>query len=127
MENANGLRNSYYDEDNQIEYNWYESSNIVYSECRHHKNLRELMMVFKSGAVYTYPEVTTRDYLKLKKCVKEGSAGKSFNEFIKKGGYDYKKLGEVDLDEIDKREDDYLRAKKENVKPNIESIISIVD
>ena len=71
---------SYYKED--LDKCWYNSSNVVYSECKDHDNaLKEVNVVFKNGNEYVYHDVTVQDYLMFRE---DASQGKALNKFIKK-------------------------------------------
>lgn len=74
---------------------WYNSSNIVYSECVDKKNeLKEVKVVFKNGTEYSYFDVAVQDYLMFRE---DASQGKALNKFLKK--YEYQKHEEKrDLD-----------------------------
>lgn len=72
---------------NNVDKAWYESSNVVYSECIDKKNeLKEVNVVFKNGTEYTYFDVAVQDYLMFRE---DASQGKALNKFIKK--YEYAK------------------------------------
>ena len=69
---------------------WFNSSNIVYSECIDKKDeLKEVNVVFKNGTEYTYLDVAVQDYLMFRE---DASQGKALNKFLKK--YDYIKKEE---------------------------------
>lgn len=61
---------------------WYDSSNVVYSECIDTDNeFKTLKIVFKEGRTYLYKSVDVEDYIRFKNAE---SNGKAFNQFIKK-------------------------------------------
>ena len=74
---------------------WFNSSNIVYSECVDKQNeLKEVKVVFKNGTEYSYFDVEVQDYLMFRE---DASQGKALNKFLKK--YEYQKHEEKrDLD-----------------------------
>lgn len=80
-----------------IDYTWYQSSNIKYSECIDNDNeLKTLKIVFNNGKQYEYEKINVFDYLKFRDA---DSQGKAFNQFIKK--YEFNKLEDYDLNKLD--------------------------
>ena len=101
----------YYDKEARKDYAWYDSSNIVYSECDDHENeLKTLRVVFKKGDMYEYENVDVKDYVMFMAGGVDGSNGKSFYKFIRTK-YDGLKLEPVDLNEL-KEKLEALREKK---------------
>lgn len=89
-----------YDKEKRIDYAWYDSSNIVYSECDDNENaLKTLRIVFKTGDMYEYENIDVRDYLLFMAGGLDGSNGKAFYKFIR-SKYDGVKLDQVNLDEL---------------------------
>jgi hypothetical protein len=81
-----------------IECCWYNSSNIIYSECIDHDNKpKTLKVVFSNGTQYEYKNVDVRDYLLLRE---SDSQGKALNRLIKEKNYEYEKLENANIDEI---------------------------
>lgn len=81
-----------------VDYAWYDSSNIVYSECIDHVDaLKELKVVFSNGTQYIYRDVNVNDYLLFRE---DKSQGKALNRLIKANSYPYEKLDNADLDAI---------------------------
>lgn len=61
---------------------WYDSSNVVYSECIDNENdFKTLFITFKGGKTYKYSKVDVNDYLLFRE---DSSQGKCFNRIIKK-------------------------------------------
>jgi hypothetical protein len=84
------------DTEKRIEKVWYESSNILFSECDDKENeLKTLRVTFKNGTVYEYYDVDVNDYLMFRSGGLENSQGKAFIKHIRPK-YEYKKLGNVD-------------------------------
>jgi hypothetical protein len=83
---------------------WFSnSSNIYYCECIDKvDDLKELKVVFKNNQCYLYKGIDVRDYIKFKYGGLDGSAGKAFHKFIKKGGYEYEKLEDANISELEK-------------------------
>ena len=97
-----------YNNEERIDRAWYDSSNIVYSECDDNIDaLKTLRIVFKTGDMYEYENVDVRDYLMFMAGGLDGSNGKAFFKFIR-NKYDARKMDPVNLDE--------LKAKMEELK-----------
>ena len=81
---------------NNVEKAWYNSSNVIYSECEDKVNdFKELKIVFKNGSTYIYHKVDVKDYLLFRTSI---SQGKAINEYIKK--YEFDKIELSDVNEI---------------------------
>lgn len=88
----------YYKDD--VDYTWYDSSTVKYSECVDHPNaLKTLRVAFNNGTCYEYADVDVMDYLMFRDDL---SQGKALNKYIKSKGYEYKKLDNIDMDELDR-------------------------
>lgn len=106
----------YYDEDERIDRAWYDSSNVLYSECEDKVNeLKVLMVVFKNGATYVYKNVDVNDYLMFMAGGLDGSNGKALNKFIK-AKCEYEKVGDTDLAQLNAQLEYYKRVKEEKEK-----------
>jgi hypothetical protein len=109
----------YYDNERKMDRAWYNSSNIVYSECDDNENdYKTLRIVFKKGDMYEYYKVDVKDYLMFMAGGVDGSNGKSFFKFIKPK-YEFKKLEPVDLAEL-AAEMERLREEKKKSQENTE-------
>ena len=92
-----------YDDKTLIDKTWYDSSNIVYSECFDKPNeLKEVKIVFSSGRCYLYKDVDVNDYLLFREAK---SQGKAINRFLtkKENGkpiYEFIRLEDVDVNQI---------------------------
>ena len=85
--------------EDKVDKAWYKSSNIKYSECIDNENeLKTLKVVFSKGTQYQYEKIPVTEYLMFREAE---SQGKALNKIIKAGGYEYQKLDNADLDEID--------------------------
>lgn len=83
---------------NDVDYTWYNSSNIKYSECIDKDGeLKTLNIVFSNGTQYQYIGLTVQDYLLFRD---SDSQGKALNKYIKAKGYEFKKLDDANLDDI---------------------------
>jgi hypothetical protein len=87
--------------ENEIDYCWYDSSNLLYSECVDNKNdFKTLYIVFKNGVKYVYKDVNVNDYLMFRTDLSQGIA---LNKYLKK--YKYEKLEMVNITELKEREE----------------------
>lgn len=63
-----------------VDYTWYDSSNVLYSECYDKNNdLKDLKIVFKGGRSYLYEKIDVNDYLMFRSDL---SQGKALNKYI---------------------------------------------
>ena len=84
---------------NSRDYTWYDSSNIVYSECIDTtEEEKTLKIVFKQGRTYIYRKVDVNDYLLFRNAE---SNGKAFNQYIKK--YECVRLPDTDLNKLEEQ------------------------
>lgn len=89
-----------FDEENKIDRVWYDSSNIVYSECDDKENsLKTLRVVFKNGATYQYKDVNVNDYVMFVHGGLDGSNGKALNKFIKPK-CEFERIADTDVAEL---------------------------
>lgn len=81
-----------FDEKTNTDKTWYESSNILYSECVDNKDsLKTLVVTFKNGSTYQYNDVDVNDYVLFKHGGIDQSQGKAFHKHIKPK-YEFVKL-----------------------------------
>ena len=93
---------------NSRDYTWYDSSNVLYSECLDtNDTLKRVKVVFKGGRVYLYEGVDPTDYLLFRNA---DSNGKAFSTYIKK--YECKRLPDIDLNEIEERKKEFIEDNK---------------
>ena len=99
---------SFYKDD--IDKCWYNSSNIIYSECIDHDDkLKEVKVVFKNGNEYTYKDVPVQDYLMFREAP---SQGKALNSIIKK--YEFIKSEEKrDLERLNEEKEMLLEKARQ--------------
>lgn len=83
---------------NNVDYCWYDSTNVIYTECIDNENKpKTLKVVFSNGTQYQYNDVNVNDYLLLREA---SSQGKALNRLIKEKKYEYVKLENADLEAI---------------------------
>lgn len=105
-----------YNKEKHLDRAWYDSSNIVYSECDDNENdFKTLRIVFKNGGKYEYKKVDVKDYLMFMAGGLDGSNGKAFYKFIRPK-YEVEKLEPADLNLIETELQDLIKAKKEESK-----------
>ena len=72
-----------YDEKERIDRVWYQSSNIVFTECLDNPDsLKTLTVTFKNNRRYRYDDVDVNDYVMFMHGGLDGSNGKAFNKYI---------------------------------------------
>ena len=85
-----------YNQEARLDRRWYDSSNILYSECDDKLNeLKTLRVTFKNGATYEYSNVDVNDYLMFVNGGLDGSNGKALNKYIKRK-CEFKKLDNIE-------------------------------
>lgn len=95
--------------ENGIEHVWYESSNIVYSQCYDKGAGKSLKLVFKGGRTYLYTGVSIDDYILFRDAQSTGeSASKNI---IKK--YKAVRLEDVDLAKLAKMLEEFNESDNE--------------
>ena len=108
---------------NNVDKTWYDSSNIVYTECIDNDNApKTLKVVFSNGTQYQYNNVDVRDYLLLRE---DQSQGKALNRLIKEKKYEYVKLENADLEAIN--EELFFRSKNGFYLKNSEDSFEIIN
>lgn len=110
------LKYKFYDKENRIEKCWYDSTNILYSECFDYENdYKDLNVVFKEGRTYLYKKIDVKDYLSFRNATSQGSA---LNKFItkKENGklvYECLRLSDTDLSELEDKRKELLNENSE--------------
>lgn len=104
----------HYDKEKKLDRAWFDSSNVIYSECDDNDNaLKTLRIVFKKGDMYEYKDVDVKDYLMFIAGGLDGSNGKAFFKFIKPK-YEVKKLEPVDLEVLKTEMEELKKIKTES-------------
>lgn len=84
--------------DNVKDKAWFDSSNVVYGECdESDTQYKTVRIVFKNGSTYQYDKVLVADWVSFKFA---DSQGKALIEHFKKAGYEYKRIDDANLDEL---------------------------
>ena len=82
--------------ENEVDKTWYDSSNVIYSECDDVTDgLKVVRVTFKNGRTYKYTDVNVNDYLMFRESV---SQGKALNKFIKQ--YANERVSDLDVEEL---------------------------
>lgn len=109
-----------------VDYTWYDSSNVLYSECYDKDNdLKDLKIVFKGGRTYLYEKIDVNDYLMFRNDL---SQGKALNKFIivkdvnGNPKHNVIRLPDTDLNEL---ENNRLMIMEERNKPVEDTINTI--
>lgn len=90
--------------ENDMDRAWYDSSNVIYSECDDVTDgLKVLRVTFKNGSTYQYKDVNVNDYLLFRE---NESQGKALNKFIKQ--YAFEKLDDKDVNELKEKLDELM-------------------
>lgn len=90
----------YYDPEERIDRVWYDSTNLLYSECDDNvDDYKTLRITFKNGQTYLYEKVDVNDYVLFAHGGTDASNGKAFWKVIRPK-YEGKKIGEKTEKEI---------------------------
>ena len=110
-----------YSEEKRLDKVWYNSSNVIYSECDDNIDaLKTLRVTFKNGATYQYSDVDVNDYVMFVHGGLDGSNGKALNKFIKPK-YKCERIGDSDLNTIKEEMETLLEKNKEKNTKNDEN------
>lgn len=108
--------------ENDLDKAWYDSSNILYSECDDKENdLKTLRITFKGGRTYEYYNVKVTDYLLFRESPSQGEA---FNRLIKQ--HQCERIEDRDMDLITEEMNVYLNAKEDKFSVEIDGIANKV-
>ena len=82
--------------ENNLDKTWYDSTNILYSECDDIvDSLKKVRVYFSTGRVYEYKDVNVNDYLMFREGL---SQGKSFNKYLRK--YECERIEDCNINDI---------------------------
>lgn len=107
-----------YDEETGIQECWYDSSNILYSKCNDKEALLEIVFKPKksdatTASRYVYKDMDMFKYLQFRNGITTTlSNGKAFHEFIRKGGFEYERLEDIELSVLEERYQEILKEKQ---------------
>lgn len=94
---------------NSHEYTWYDSSNVLFSECFDTKSEKKpLKIVFKGGRTYVYKDVEMKDYLQFRTAESQGKAVSGL--IIKK--YEAARLPDTSLESLKKLQRKFMEMGK---------------
>lgn len=98
-----GYKAKYYDKKTLTEKVWHDSSMLKYSEMVEdpNENWGDLTVVFNNGSTYRYKRVPLSEYVFMVSGGMNGSNGKTFNQLVKAGGYEYEKIQPLSQEYID--------------------------
>lgn len=105
-----------YDKDKKTDKAWFDSSNILYGECKDNENeFKTVKIVFKNGSQYIYYDVNVNDWIKFREASSQGKALNAFitqkNPTTKKPIYEFRRLEDADVTLINEEYDDLLKDK----------------
>lgn len=105
----------------EVDYTWYDSSNILYSECYDKNNdLKSLKVVFKGGRSYLYEKINVNDYLLFRSDL---SQGKALNKYIIK--YASVRLPDTDLEELENSRKLIIESRNQVSEDDVNTIYHI--
>jgi hypothetical protein len=90
--------------ENNRDHCWYDSTNVIYSECYDNGgSTKNVKVVFKEGRTYMYHDVMNDDYVQFRNAE---SNGKVLNTNIKK--YDCVRLMDTDLSVLEEMKQNFI-------------------
>jgi hypothetical protein len=106
-----------YDNHSKIDKAWFDSSNILYAECKDNDNeFKTVKVVFKNGSQYVYYDVNVNDWIKFREA---SSQGKALNAYItqkdsntKKPIYEFRRLEDADVNLINEEYNEIIKEKE---------------
>lgn len=111
---------NYYNNKTHIDKVWYDSSNVLYSECDDIENdYKNVRITFNNGSTYEYKQVNVNDYMMFREDI---SQGKAINKFIKK--YECEKLENKNIENINEELISLKEIGKEILKDNVNITIN---
>ena len=111
-----GYAGKYYDKKTLTEKVWHNSSMIKYTEMVEdpNENYGDLTVVFNNGSTYRYKNVSLGDYVFMVSGGLSGSNGRTFNDVVKKRGYEYEKITPLSQEYIEQGYQEFMD--RENAK-----------
>lgn len=95
---------------------WYDSSNVVYSECIDKEGeLKTVLVTFKNGSTYKYSGVIVSDYLSFRE---DPSQGKALNRLIKQ--YECEKVEARDVESLKEEMEQLLQEQRDELNWELE-------
>lgn len=112
---------SIYEKENLLDRAWFDSSNVLYGECQDKKNdYKTVKIVFKNGAQYLYLGVNVNDWLMFREAESQGKALNSYiskkDPVTKKPIYEYRRLEDIDVNEIESEYQKVINAQEKPIE-----------
>lgn len=113
----------------KVDYTWYDSSNILYSECYDKDNdLKDLKIVFKGGRSYLYEKIDVNDYLMFRSDLSQGKALYKYIVVKDINGnqkHNVVRLPDTDLKELEDKRLLIIEERNSQMEDNCEPIYNI--
>lgn len=94
---------------NNRDHCWYDSSNVLYSECYDNNGpTKNIKVVFNGGRTYMYHDVTNDDYIAFRMAE---SNGKALNSILKR--YECARLMDTDLAVLEEKKNSFINESQE--------------
>ena len=109
-----------YNDEKRLDRVWYDSSNVVYSECDDNvDDYKTLRVTFKNGSTYEYKNVDVNDYVLFIHGGIDASNGKTLNKVIKPK-YEFEKLSDLSVPKLLEEMEELKKNKAQNEKGSTE-------
>lgn len=108
---------------NNIQYCWYDSSNIIFSKCYDNPGKYKVVkIIFKNGRTYLYKDVDADNYVMFRDAESNGSA---FTKYIKQ--YTATRIQDTDLDKLEEMKQKFMDSNQEIQETKVSELGYIIE
>lgn len=121
------LKFKFYDTETRVEKCWYDSTNIIYSECFDYENeYKDLNIVFKEGRTYLYKKINVNDYVAFRNATSQGSALSKYITKKENGKplYECVRLSDKNLAELEEKRKELIKENNESLPKTKEEVLT---
>ena len=107
---------------NNIQYCWYDSSNIIFSKCYDNPGNLKVVKIIKNGRTYLYKDVDVNDYVKFRDAESNGSV---FSKIIK--NYVATRIQDTDLDKLEEMKQKFMESNQEIQETKVSELGYVIE
>lgn len=109
--------------ENNQEFCWLDSSNIIFSKCYDNPGeLKVVKIIFKDGRTYLYRDVNVNDYISFRDAESNGQA---FIKHIKK--YSATRIQDTDLDKLEEMKQKFMDSNQEIQETKVSDLGYVIE
>lgn len=109
--------------ENNQEFCWLDSSNIIFSKCYDNPgDLKVVKIIFKDGRTYLYKDVNVNDYISFRDAESNGQA---FIKHIKK--YSATRIQDTDLDKLEEMKQKFMESNQEIQETKVSELGYVIE